>query len=58
MRKKAILKFNNGRLALLCNKCHVIIKIGSEFNEEERLFSIGKGKLPPQYCNNCKNLKT
>jgi len=34
---KAIFKFNGGDGALLCSKCGRIIKIGWDFNEEEKL---------------------
>jgi hypothetical protein len=54
MKNKAIIKFNNGKLALLCSNCSVIIKTGIEFTETEKLFFKDKGKLLPQYCNKCK----
>ena len=52
---KAIFKYNNGRGALLCSKCSVIIKHGEDFTVQEHLAMQGKGKLEPQYCKNCKN---
>lgn len=55
---KAIIKFNNGNLALLCSKCRKILKEGYEFNELEKQYSLGKAKLKSQYCNDCKNIKT
>ena len=53
----AIIKFNNGSLALLCSDCYAIIKIGREFTPEERELTMGgdKNRLPPQYCETCKN---
>jgi len=51
---KAILKFNGGKLALLCSRCSVIIKVGYQFTEEEKKFSLGEIILPPLFCNNCK----
>lgn len=41
-----IFKYNNGRLAILCNECSVIIKIGKEFNEEEKEAVIGRKTIP------------
>jgi hypothetical protein len=58
--EKAIIKFNGGNLALLCNKCRVIIKTGKDFTPEELEFTLGKSKndLPPQYCSKCtENIK-
>jgi hypothetical protein len=52
-KESAIIKFNNSNLALLCSKCRRIIKVGSEFNEEERAFHEGKHHLDPQYCTRC-----
>lgn len=53
----AIIKFNNGNLALLCSGCRVIIKTGREFTDEELDATLGGDKniLPPQYCETCKN---
>jgi len=55
--EKAIVKFNNGNLALLCSKCKVIIKTGKDFTKEELDATLGGNKniLPPQYCETCKN---
>jgi hypothetical protein len=54
MKKRAILKFNGGNLALLCSDCSVIMKVGVEFNEEERKFAKGEiDHLPPLFCQNC-----
>lgn len=51
MKESALVKYNGGRLALLCSKCRVIIKTGKDFTEEEGLFARGKiDYLPPRYC--------
>jgi hypothetical protein len=52
---KAIVKFNNGNLAMLCNECRTIIKTGKDFTKEELDFVFEKGKLSPQYCEDCKS---
>lgn len=52
---KANFKYNNGRGALLCSKCHVIIKSGAGFTKEEWRAIRGEIYLPPQYCDKCKN---
>ena len=54
--EKAIIKFNNGNLALLCSNCRVIIKTGKEFTKEELDLTLGSDKnmLLPQYCDDCK----
>ena len=52
--EKAILKFNNGRLAILCHSCRVIIKEGKDFTEEESKYAKGQiTYLSPQYCVKC-----
>jgi len=56
MKNKAIFKLNGGNLALLCSNCSVIIKTGRDFTEKEHRACMGKTKLPPYYCNNCKDL--
>ncbi len=54
---KAIVKFNGGKGALLCSKCSAIVKVGSEFNEEESKYIKGEiDYLPPQYCNKCRQV--
>jgi len=54
---KAIVKFNGGKGALLCSKCSVIVKVGSEFNEEESKYVKGEiDHLPPQYCDKCRQV--
>jgi len=52
--EKAIVKFNNGNLALLCSKCRAIIKTGKDFTPEEMNFALKDTHLDPQYCQNCK----
>ena len=54
VKERAIFKFNNRKGALLCSKCAVIIKIGKDYTEEERLAAIGEIELEPQYCEKCK----
>lgn len=50
----AIIKFNGGNLALLCNTCSTIIKTGVDFTPDEREFALKDKHLPPQYCETCK----
>ena len=45
---KPIIKFNNGRGAILCNKCRVIIK--EDLNKEEY-----EGKTDLLFCKECYN---
>ena len=54
--KSAIIKWNNGNLAILCSKCSVIIKTGIEFTQEELDIFSGKinKNLKPYYCDKCK----
>lgn len=55
-KEKAIVKFNNGNLALLCSMCRRIVKTGAEFNEEENKFAKGEiDYLEPLYCEQCKS---
>ena len=51
--EKAIVKFNGGKLALLCSKCRVIIKEGKDFSYQEKQYVHGDMYLPPQYCDQC-----
>ena len=52
--EKAIVKFNGGNLAMLCNNCRVIIKTGVDFTKEEIEYTFSKGMyLPPRYCEQC-----
>ena len=52
----AILKYNNGRCAVLCSKCIVIIRQGSTLTDEDRKAIMGEIKLPSQYCDGCKEI--
>ena len=54
MKKKAKFKWNNGRLAILCSKCNVIIKTGKDFTQDEFEALKGHKYLEPQYCEKCK----
>ena len=56
MKNKAIFKFNNGELALLCSKCNGIIKTGKDFTEEEHLACKDEKYLKWQLCDRCKEL--
>ena len=52
--KKAVIKWNNGMLAILCTKCRKILKTGVHFTSEEWEYVKYKSKcLPPQYCDKC-----
>lgn len=53
MKNKAIFKFNNGNLALLCSSCYKIIKEGKDFTPEEKLACQGKLYMPQQRCMEC-----
>ena len=54
MMERAIIKFNNSRLALLCHSCRVIIKEGKDFTEEEIKYAKGEiTYLSPMYCVKC-----
>lgn len=57
MRNKLITyKFNGGALAILCDNCSKIIKVGKDFTVEE-LEDVMRDhrRLPAQYCDDCKN---
>jgi hypothetical protein len=57
-KEKAIVKFNGGRLAILCNNCITIVKVGKDFTEEEIRFAKGEIKhIDPVYCDKCKNTR-
>ena len=47
---KAIIKFNEGKGAILCSTCGVIIKTFETLSKEE-LQLMNQGQLPAQYCN-------
>lgn len=42
--KIAIVKFNGGNGALICNKCHVIIKLGLDHEDKKHFCDKHKGK--------------
>ena len=54
--EKAIVKFNNGNLAVLCSYCHKIIKTGADLTNDELFLILSKDKnmLEAQYCETCK----
>lgn len=51
---KAIFKYNNGNLAILCSQCSTIIKTGFDFTEKEQSACRGECKLEAQFCDDCK----
>jgi hypothetical protein len=54
--KKATVKFNGGKLAVLCSYCHKILKTAKELTNDELFLILGedKNRLPAQYCEECK----
>jgi hypothetical protein len=54
--KKAVVKFNNSNLAVLCSYCHKILKTAKELTNDELFLVLGEDKnhLPAQYCEQCK----
>jgi hypothetical protein len=53
-KKKAIIKWNNSMLAILCTSCRKILKTGVDFSPEEWNYAKYKDSyLPPQYCDKC-----
>lgn len=53
MKGKAKFKFNNGRYAMLCSRCSVMLKEGRHFTDDEWKASRGELKMAPQYCDEC-----
>lgn len=53
--KKATVKLDGGRIAILCSKCRKIVKSGKDLTPEEldKIFDV-KSHLPAQYCDDCK----
>lgn len=52
--KKAVIKWNNGMLAILCTGCRKILKTGFDFSPDEWNYAKFKDSyLPPQYCEKC-----
>lgn len=59
MEAKCVIKYNSSLGAILCSSCRKIIKTGKDYTEEEIAYSRGEIKhLPPQFCDNCKSIKT
>ncbi len=53
---KLKVKYNNGRGAILCSGCNVIIKTGKDYTPEERQYAVGDLEyLPPQFCEKCES---
>ena len=52
--ERLIIKFNNGRGAILCSGCRKIIKEGHDFTPEESQYIRGEiDHLPVQFCDQC-----
>lgn len=53
---KAVVKFNNGNLAVLCSYCYKILKTGKDLTNDELFLIVGEdnNRLPAQYCDDCK----
>lgn len=52
--ERLIIKFNNGRGAILCSGCRKIIKEGYDFTPEESQYIRGEiDYLPVQFCDQC-----
>lgn len=51
---KAVLKFNNGRMAILCSWCSKIIKTGVDFDEKELAYARGGAKIGMEHCSSCR----
>ncbi len=54
MKDKAKFRYNNGRLALICSKCSIIIKTGKDFTKDEKKACFDEVHLKPQYREKCK----
>ena len=55
--EKAVVKFNNGNLAILCSYCYKILKTGKEMTDKELFLVLSendKDFIPAQYCETCK----
>jgi hypothetical protein len=56
--EKAVVKFNNGNLAILCSYCYKILKTGKDMTDQELFLVLSENTedyLPAQYCEQCKN---
>ena len=54
---KAKFKLNGGNPVLLCSHCSCIIKYSKYFTEDEWKACRGEIKIPPQYCDECEELR-
>ncbi len=54
MENRAIIKYNGGMGAVLCNSCGCIVRAGAKLTEEDKSCLRGQLALPEQYCNKCK----
>ena len=55
--KKAVVKFNNSNLAVLCSYCHKILKTGTDLTNDELFLVLSENEkdfIPAQYCETCK----
>jgi hypothetical protein len=55
--ERAIVKFNNGNLAVLCSYCHKILKTGADLTNDELFLVLSENEkdfIPAQYCETCK----
>lgn len=52
-----IVKFNGGKLAMLCSTCRTIIKEGKDFTFEEKKIVLELKTSPERYCETCLNKK-
>jgi len=53
MENKAIIKYNGGMGAVLCNSCGCIVRAGAELTEEDKSCLRGELALHEQYCGKC-----
>lgn len=51
----AIFKYNNGRGALLCSQCGVIIKTGKDFTDYEWRALRGEVEYAAKFCKECED---
>lgn len=55
--EKAVVKFNNGNLAVLCSYCHKILRTGTDLTNDELFLVLSENEkifIPAQYCETCK----
>lgn len=55
MENKAIVKYNGGMGAVLCNTCGCIVRAGAELTEEDKACLRGELALYEQYCLDCQS---